>query len=90
MKNYKEDEEIEGLGKKKAFKKRKMKPYIGSNKEEGKYYYNEEEGAKVSSGKRKNLKLEVKNANRSMVKAARQDGKNEIKKALNNNGDKNI
>jgi hypothetical protein len=72
----------EGVGKKKAVKKRRMQPYIGSNKEEGKYYYNEDEGAKSSSGKRKNMKLEVKNANRSMKKAARQEGKDEIRKYL--------
>lgn len=72
----------EGVGKKKAVKKRKMQPYIGSNKEGGKYYYNEDEGAKASSGKRKNMKLEVKNANRSMKKAARQEGKDEIRKYL--------
>jgi hypothetical protein len=83
MENYEENNQ-EGVGKKKAVKKRKMQPYIGSNKEEGKYYYNEDEGAKATSVKRKNMKLEVKNANRSMKKSARQESKNEIRKYLGN------
>ena len=72
----------EGVGKKKAVKKRRMQPYIGSNKEEGKYYYNEDEGAKVSYSKRKNMKLQVKNANRSLKKAIRREAKDEIRKYL--------
>ena len=73
------------IGKKKAITKRKMKPYVGKNKEGGKYYFDDDTDDMPSSGKRKALKEEIKNANRSLKKSARQEGKNEIRNFLNNN-----
>ena len=62
-----------------------MKPYVGKNKEGGKYYFDDDTDDMPSSGKRKALKEEIKNANRSLKKSARQEGKNEIRNFLNNN-----
>ena len=77
------------IGKKKAITKRKMKPYVGDNKEAGKYYYDDDEdrGNIPSSSKRKALKEEIKNANRSLKKSKRQEGKNQIRNFLTNNLD---
>ena len=73
------------IGKRKALTKRKMKPYVGKNKEGGKYYYDDDRDDLPSSVKRKSLKEEIANANRSMKKAARQEGKNEIRNFFDNN-----
>ena len=73
------------IGKKKAISKRKMKPYVGESKEGGKYYFDEDTTEAPSASKRKALKEEIKNANRSLKKSARQEGKQKIKQFLDNN-----
>jgi len=73
------------IGKRKAVKKRKMKPYVGEGKEEGKYFFNDDTTEKPTYKKKKALKEEVKNANRSLKKSARQEGKEAIRNFLNNN-----
>lgn len=70
------------IGKKKEVTKRKMKPYVGSNKEGGKYFFEEDTVEKPSYNKKRALKEEVKNANRSLKKSARQEGKQEIRNFL--------
>jgi hypothetical protein len=79
-----EESESKGIGKKKSSKKKKLEPYIGSNKEKGKYYYDEDGAAKLSYNSRKKAKELVKNANRSMKKSARQEAKDEIRDFLSN------
>lgn len=74
------------IGKKKAILKRKMNPYVGSNKEGGKFYFDDDGSKeKPTYSKKKALKEEVKNANRSLKKSARQEGKEEIRNFLNKN-----
>ena len=61
---------------------RKMKPYIGEGKWQGKYKsipFHEDFDEKVT----KNSKLIAKNANRSLKKAERQKAKKEINESLN-------
>lgn len=79
-----ENEESGAIGKRKNKSKKKLEPYIGSNKEKGKYYYNEDEGAKLSYSGRRKAKESVKNANRSMKKSARQEAKDEIRDFIKN------
>ena len=76
------------IGKKKALTKRKMKPYVGSTKEGGKFYFDDDSSTeKPTYNKKKALKEEVKNANRSLKKSARQEGEKAIRDALNGNQD---
>ena len=69
-----------------------MKPYVGENKEAGKYYFDDDEDRTniPSAAKRKALKEEIKNANRSLKKAKRQEGKSEIRDFLTYNKDTGI
>ena len=66
-----------------------MKPYTKSG-DEGKYYFDAEQTDEMSSNKRKSIKLEIKNSNRSLKKGVRQEGKNEIKNFLKNNDINNL
>jgi hypothetical protein len=75
------------IGKKSIVLKRKMKPYIGKNKEGGKYYFNDDTTEKPTYKKKKALKEEISNANRSFKKSARQEGKKEIRNFLSKNID---